>query len=128
MGRLLRARKCCYFHRGTKNNLEWEIYLYDTDSLVASLIKTLTFQFALYLSHNEWSRSLEKMRGNIKCFYAILALTQFIGVLFILSLIFHLHYVLVLCFLLAFYKNWVSIQGPKSQKVWDESMVWNSFT
>ena len=33
-------------------------------------------------------------------FNAILALTQFIGVLYILSSTFYLHYVLMLCFLL----------------------------
>ena len=30
-------------------------------------------------------------------------------------------------FSLVLYKNWVSILGLKSQKVWNESIVWNSF-
>ena len=65
------------FERGTsiilrelldRNDLEWEIYLYDIYSLVDSLIITLIFHCTLYLIHNEWSRKLEKIRGNIKCF------------------------------------------------------------
>ena len=39
----------------------WEIYLYDTCSLVASLIITLTFHCTLHLIPNEWSRKLEKI-------------------------------------------------------------------
>ena len=37
-------------------------------SLVASLIITFAFHCKLYLIHNEWSRRLEKIRCNIKCF------------------------------------------------------------
>ena len=36
--------------------------------LVASLIITITFHCTLYLIHNECSRRLEKIRGNIKRF------------------------------------------------------------
>ena len=49
-----------------ERSFKWEIYLYD--ALVASLIITLTFHCTLHLIHNEWSRRLEKRRGNIKRF------------------------------------------------------------
>ena len=60
-----------FWHRGTRtggNDLEWETYLYDICSLVASLIIMLTFHCTLYLIHNKLLRRLEKIRGNIKCF------------------------------------------------------------
>ena len=78
--RLLQALKWHYFGKGTRiilrefldrNDVELEIYLYDIYYLVASLIITLTFHCTLYLIHNEWSRRLEKIRGNINCFEAI---------------------------------------------------------
>ena len=137
MGQILQVLECCCFDRGTRvilreflerNNLEWEIYLYNIYFLVASLIITLTFHCTLYLSHNEWSRRLERIRGNIKCCSALSWPWCNWCISYISSSAFYLHHVLVLCFLFAFYKNWVSIQGPKSQKVWTKSVVWNSFT
>ena len=69
---------------------------------------TSTFYCTLYLIHNEWSRTLEKIRGNIKCFSTLfLALTQFISFSYILSSSFYLYHVLEPYFLLAFYKNWM---------------------
>ena len=54
-----------------RSDLEWKVYLYNIYSLVASLIITLTFHCTLHLIHNEWSRRLEKRRGNMKCFSAL---------------------------------------------------------
>ena len=136
MGRLLQALECCYFDRDTRtilrefldrNDLEWEIYLYDIYSLVASLIITFTFHYTLYLIHNEWSRWLEKIRGNIKCFSTLS--WSWRNYKCFVFLIFDILFssCISTMFLLAFYKNWVSTQSPKSQKVWNEAMVWNSF-
>ena len=54
-------------------------------------------------------------------FYAILVLTQFVGVSSILSSTFYLHPVLVLCFLLAFVK--ISID-PRAQESEDLKQVY----
>ena len=88
------------------NDLEWEIYLYDIYSLVASLIINLTFHYT-FIKFVTNDQEGAKKWGNKLFFYAILALTQFVSVSYILSLTFYLHHVLVLCFLLAFYKNCV---------------------
>ena len=77
-------------------------YIY---SLVASLITTFTFHWTLYLIHNEWSRRLEKIKGSIECFFCYLGFDAIYSVSSILSSTFYLHPILVLCFLLAFYKN-----------------------
>ena len=54
--------------------------------------------------------------------YDILASTQFISVSYILSSTFYFHHVLELCFLLAFYKNRVLIQGPRVRRF--ETSLW----
>ena len=111
--RLLQTLKCCYFDIGIilrefldRNDLEWEIYLYDIYSLVASLIINLTFHYT-FIKFVTNDQEGAKKWGNKLFFCAILALTQFVSVSYILSLTFYLHHVLVLCFLLAFYKNCV---------------------
>ena len=67
MGRLLQALECCYFDRGTRiilrdfldrKDLEWEIFLHNIYSLVASLIITFTFCCTLYYLTLLWRRPL----------------------------------------------------------------------
>ena len=63
-----RNNRIIFRESSDRNNLAWEIYLYDTYPFVVSLIINLTFHGTLYLIQNKWSRRLEKGKDNINVF------------------------------------------------------------
>ena len=89
-----------------RKDLEWEIYLYH---FINSLLITLTFHCTLFLiqinNEDSWKKKNRNYNKFFLCYSGLDAIYKCF--LYFIFNILASSYVLVLCFLLALYENWV---------------------